>query len=241
MFNESVLNAVQAELGFVTGSAAEGVEMLHGPALAAPEMARVLLERVGRSLKTDKLSVAASQFTKRYCRSLTAVLYEFSVAGIARSAALRNISILFPGEFPPAVHCSGRTAPVTDAAREALRELTLIRLFAHNWNPVFRTLHEVTGVREELFWENGSVYLHYFYRKWIDEAEDPSVRARLEEDYRYIHREAPPELFGELQCFNPFHRTGKPVRSMCCLRYMLPGAACCKGCPITHGNTGSDH
>jgi len=222
------------ELGYYTApDDVKAQDRLHGPMLAAAEHVPTLLERVADMLRVDKPAVAASQFTKWYCRSLVGVLYEFSVLGIARSASLRDVTLLFPGEPPFAVHCGGRAAPALDpAARESLRELTVIRLFAHNWNLVFKSLHAATGVREDLLWENGSMYVHHFYRKWIEEAPDPESRARIEDDYQYVRQEAPPELFGELQCFNPFLYTGKAVRRMCCLRYHLPDGRYCKGCPV---------
>ncbi|TLS51526.1 hypothetical protein FE782_14610 [Paenibacillus antri] len=229
---------VQRQLGFYTEEP-EGVsDRLPGPMLASPEQVKSLVDRVAGMLGTDKPTVAASQFTKWYCRSLISVLYEFSVLGIARSASLRDIAVLFPGEPPFAVLCGGRTARVTDdASRESLRELTVIRLFAHNWNLVFKSLHAQTGVREDLLWENGSMYLNHFYRLWITEAEDEALRERLEDDYLYIQREAPPELYGELQCFNPFAWTGKPIRRKCCLRYHLPDGNYCKGCPVSHAKS----
>jgi ferric iron reductase protein FhuF len=213
------------------------VDRMHGLTLTSPESVQLLLSRVAAALQVEKPAVAASQFTKWYCRSLTAVWYEFSVEGMARSASLRDISVLFPGEPPFAVGCGGRAIGVPDDdSRESLRDLTIIRLFAHNWSLVFKSLAAVTGVREDLLWENGAVYLHYFYREWIREASDPRIKARLEEDYQYIVHDAPPELFGELQCFNPFQWTGKPVRSTCCLRYHLPDGKYCKGCPISNAN-----
>jgi ferric iron reductase protein FhuF len=228
--------SVQRQLNYATdeyyGSA---VDKLPGLTLTSPDSVKALLERVAATLQVDKPAVAASQFTKWYCRSLTAVLYEFSVEGIARAASLRDISVLFPGEPPFAVWCGGRAIPVPDdEARGSLRDLTVIRLFAHNWNLVFKSLSAATGVREELLWENGAVYIHHFYRTWIEETADPVIRARLEDDYRYIMQEAPPELFGELQCFNPFQWTGKPVRNTCCLRYHLPDGKYCRGCPISN-------
>jgi ferric iron reductase protein FhuF len=220
--------------GFWTSDVPEDIERLSGPMLTSPSQAEAMLDRFCRVLRTEKRSIAASQFTKWYCRSSMAVLYDFSINGIARSASLRDISVLFPGEPLIAVSCSGRAVPVTEAARESLRELTVIRLFAHNWNLVFKTLYQLTGLREDLMWENGSMYLHFFYREWIKNAAEPDLRARLEEDYSFIREEAPPELYGELQCFNPFQWTGKPVRSTCCLRCHLPEGNYCKGCP--HSN-----
>ena len=113
-----------------------------------------------------------------------------------------------------------------------MRELTVIRLFAHNWNLVFKSFHALTGIREDLLWENGTMYLNHFYRTWIQEAADEAIRERLEDDYRFIQRDAPPELYGELQCFNPFQWTGKETRGTCCLRYHLPDGNYCKGCPL---------
>ncbi len=230
--------ALHRQLGFHTTDPNPAWDRLPGPTLASPEGVRSLLERVGTLLGTEKPAVAASQFAKWYCRSLVSVLHEFSVLGIARTASLRDVTVLFPGDPPFAILCGGRATPVADdAARESLRELTVIRLFAHNWNLVFKTLREATGIREDLLWENGSMYLNHFYRLWIEEAGDAALRERLEDDYRYIQKEAPPELYGELQCFNPFAWTGKPVRRTCCLRYHLPDGGYCKGCPISHAET----
>src|SRR5690606_34692819 len=101
-------------LGFLTEEPAIGLERVYGPTLTSPEEAKMLLDRVGGLLQTDKPAVAASQFTKWYCRSMIAVLYEFSVLGIARSASLRDVSVLFPGEPPFAVYCGGRAVPVSE-------------------------------------------------------------------------------------------------------------------------------
>jgi len=226
--------SVRSLLGLSVDEPEDGTELVHGLTLTSPDAARRLIDRVGALLGTDKPAVAASQFTKWYCRALTAVLYEFSAEGAARAASLRDIAIAFPGgDAPIAVHCGGKTFPVdNDAAREPMRELTMIRLFAQNWNLVFKTLSAVSGVREDALWENGSMYVHYYYRQWIEEADSPGRRAALEDDYEYIVGRAAPELYGELQCFNPFLGTGKPVRSTCCLRYMLPDGNACKGCPV---------
>jgi ferric iron reductase protein FhuF len=232
---------IYQQLGFdISGAIPKtAVHRIHGPSLTTPESVRELLQQVGHILQVDKPAAAASQFTKWYCRSHCAVLYDLSVNNIARASSLRDITVMFTGEPPIAAHCSGRAIPITDnASRESLRELTVIKLFAHNWNLVFKSLSAVAGIREDVLWENGAVYLHYFYRTWIEETTDAKIRSRLEEDYRYIMQEAQPELFGELQCFNPFQWTGKPIRTYCCLRYHQPDGKTCRGCPIPNAKSG---
>jgi ferric iron reductase protein FhuF len=95
-------------------------------------------------------------------------------------------------------------------------------------------------------WENCVIYIHYFYQKWIREAEADD-KALLEDDYRYLIEQAAPDLFGVRREYgNPLQIQGTYVphpddpdewlriRKTCCLRNRLPNAAACSTCPQPH-------
>ncbi|WP_199624601.1 (2Fe-2S)-binding protein [Paenibacillus alkalitolerans] len=214
-----------------------GETAVRGSSLRTCDDWLLLLKSVAHRLECDKIPVAASQFTKWYCRALCGVLYSLSMEDRFVSASFDEISLLFPGEPPFAVGTSGASSrPDSVHSRSALRERTLRACFAGNFDIVFHSLTALTGIRSGILWENASMYIHYFYRTWIAETGDAARRRILQDDYDYIVKHAQPELFGAGHRVNPFIGTGNPVRNTCCLRYHLPDGRTCKGCPISVQN-----
>lgn len=227
--------SVPEELGLFIGSFPRGdAPKIRGLGLASSDkQVAELLSLVSALLDVNPPAAAASQFTKWYSRSLTGALYLLSVEQKAALLDLGSVVLSFPGSPRLAVFSETIPSSIQDAAsRQKHRDKVLHSLFARNLDVLFRIFSKKTGIRTAILWENAAVYIHYFYRNWLESLPNGEIRMRVTDDYEYIVRKAPPSLFGSEHSRNPFSETGGAVRSTCCLRNMLPDGNCCKGCPL---------
>ncbi|WP_274363027.1 IucA/IucC family C-terminal-domain containing protein [Paenibacillus thermotolerans] len=205
-------------------------------AFLTDEGARSILEVAERALNCGKPKVTASQFTKWYCRThCISFLHSLSVEDMPVRAALEDIELLFPGDPPFAINEKG-AAPLpsrASASRNEMRDAALHSLFAGNFSLVFNALIRLTGIRSDILWDNAAVYIHHFYRTWMEEASDDGRMRIIKEDYDYITQTAEAALFGDEYTVNPLFGSCAPFRNTCCLRVQIPGANKCKGCPLT--------
>jgi ferric iron reductase protein FhuF len=218
-----------SDWGFYESQQTSAEMVFEGRALKTPDEWLTMLRAAAAKLDAEQLAVAASQFTKWYCRCCIGILHSLSIEDRMSAAALEELTLLFPGK-PPFAVAANRPQPVALLPRPALRELVLSKLFADNFNIVFTAISRITHLRQSILWENAALYIHYFYRTSIERTEDAARRNVLQGDYDYILN-AEASLFGTNHHSNPFIGTGAALRNTCCLRYMLPGAAACKVCP----------
>lgn len=209
--------------------------IVEGTAFLTEEGARSILELAKRVLNCSKPKVAASQFTKWYCRAhCIHYLHSLSMKDLPVPAALEDIQLLFPGEPPFAINGKVVPTPIPlSASRNEMRDVAVQSLFAGNFNIVFNALIRLTGIRRDILWDNAAVYIHHFYRTWIEEASDEERKRIVKEDYEYITETAEAVLFGSQYNVNPLFGSCAPFRNTCCLRVQIPGANKCKGCPLT--------
>lgn len=126
--------------------------------------------------------------------------------------------------------------------RDAWRERMLHRLFAGNLSIVWDALRASSGVSSNVLWENLAVRIFSLYERRMHTLATTDIeRARIEDDFDYIVRRAPGEIFGLSR--NPltrFHlpftpQAGKPVRfrRTCCFYFRATRPPeYCTVCPL---------
>lgn len=192
------------------------------PRLLAEPQLSLFLGQVCQKLAAPSLEVAASLFSKYYARACCLPLYLWSRHGLMLPVRLTDIFLCLTDEAP-----KFSFLPPLEASPTGRVQL-LNALCLHNWQPFVSQLMLVTGLREQLLWENFFVYVRHYYEEWLGvEADNPVQQRRLREDYAaltYFFQAKllrAPEMEDSL-CF---------YRKTCCYRYQLPEGQCCKICP----------
>ncbi|UUZ90560.1 (2Fe-2S)-binding protein [Paenibacillus sp. P25] len=195
------------------------------------------LRLFGEGLGSNAFKATASVFTKYYAKKLCGVLYGMSVLNEGLSLPLHGLVLEF-GQAPDFSlrPVSPSLIPCPSGDRATWRKWILQSLFAENLTLLFEELARQTCVHRDILWENALVYIRHYYGVWTEEAASAEDRRRIADDYRYLTAEAEAGLFGiGSQPFAPYDTTlapgYKPMRKTCCMRYLLPEAACCKTCP----------
>lgn len=235
------LPGVSSSQRLISGSSLLQQDVLEQVFLDLPE-----IRKLGGEAQQSVLPAAkASQFSKYYCRTLCGTLFAMSVLQRAVHVELDAIAIGLDCERGPCVITSDALseAATSKLRRNEWRDAILHRLFARNIGPLIQALANYYHLSSILLWENCVIYIHYFYQKWIREAEDAD-KATVEDDYRYLIELAAPNLFGvRREQGNPLHIRGTYVphldnpdepfriRKTCCLRNRLPNASVCSTCP----------
>jgi len=184
-----------------------------------------LLEAEKKAMHAPTLAVAASMFSKRY-------------AYLAVSSSL-YLMTLYDGvyQFPPAACAfredrkieldqAGCSFVPLEGNRHEWREQVVHTLFTECVTPLFDVLNRISKLSSRILWENVAVRINSLYRSMMREAEEPSVKQRIREDYLYL-KQAAGEVFGAQQ--NPFQHSlnlddsllETSNRKTCCMYYQL--------------------
>jgi Uncharacterized Fe-S protein len=209
------------------------------------------LDWLGDYIGSPTRQATASTLVKRYAAiAVSPALYSMTVNNKGLMLELEHCLLETP-ELPEhnplgtklpylSVSSYGISLPAPDQRRN-WREHTVRELFAGHLTPLIRSLSEIARVSKMILWENALVRMVPLFKEAIDSAEDPTAAARIREDFRYIAREAPGELFGERR--NPLsalvESTGMDregdykhrLRRTCCLYYKV-SAEYCRQCPL---------
>jgi siderophore-iron reductase FhuF len=233
----------ESPIQLVSGSTLLQRDVLEQVYAALPEIRKFSDDEQQAVLPAAK----ASQFSKYYCRALCGALFAMSVLQRAVHVELDVIAIGLGSSFERGP-CVITSEAMSEAAapmphRNEWRDAILHSFFARNIGPLFQALTKHYHLSPILLWENSVIYIHYFYQKWIREAEDAD-KVTIEDDYRYLIERAAPDLFGvRRELGNPLQIKGTYVphpddpndslriRKTCCLRNRLPNALACSTCP----------
>lgn len=200
------------------------------------------LDRLGAHIGSPNRRVSASMLAKRYAHlAITPVLHGITwyQKGIRLSPddcvlVCRDYSSFSRemSKFPELMVRDLSIAVPEKGARTLWRETMLTELFAGHVTPLFRVLSEAGGVPMAILWENAAVRIAPLYEDELD-----AEQAR--DDYGYIARHAPADVFGqrkhpllpyleaETATAEAFAARG---RKTCCLYYEMAPEYCRK-CP----------
>ncbi|MFD0672088.1 IucA/IucC family C-terminal-domain containing protein [Cohnella sp. GCM10027633] len=206
------------------------------------------LERVNAIFEASTRTATASLFAKRYsCLTLASSLYAMGAYDIGMNVEIGNCHV--------ESHHQGRawlprlrledwaTTKPAEGDRERWRDDVLRGIFAGNLTRVWQSLAKAGPVSKAVLWENTAIYVFWLYESKFEEGLGDEAVARIRDDYDYIVRRAPGELFGETR--NPLTKFDGPMvvtsasekplrlRKTCCYYYQATDEPYdyCPSCP----------
>lgn len=215
--------------------------------LLEQDKVRDYLERLKEPLGAKKLPVSGSLLVKRYGLLASLVLYSMSMWNKLINVELDYVSLQSyeeNGMWLPKFHFC--PLEVSDMGIDRLKERTdyVKTLFKHHIDPIICSISSVAKISKDILWENVAVYIFWMYESIPLEQLSEGLKSRLIEDYQFIVKQAPGNVFGSYDK-NPLSQFDRPkvfhdelqkevrVRKTCCLYYATnDGAIRCHTCPI---------
>ncbi|MFC4303221.1 IucA/IucC family C-terminal-domain containing protein [Cohnella boryungensis] len=192
------------------------------------------LERVREVFEASTQTATASLFAKRYSFLIMASsLYAMSVfnKGLDYSIDNCHVESYYQGQawLPRVRLAEWQVSQPVAGEREAWRERIVRSIFAGNLAPTWQFLAKSVPISKAVLWENTAIYVFWLYENKFIEGIGKADKERVREDYDYLVRVAPGELFGETK--NPLARFDSPkqatraseqpirIRKTCCYYY----------------------
>jgi len=217
--------------------------------LTNPEVCKTYLKQAADVFQTTNLAAAASQFSKRYAYlTMSAGLYAMTMYDKGLDYSIENChmeSVYRDGSWLPEVRLvDWSVTKPTSENRERWRDRIVRSIYADNIAKVWRSMSEAAKIPIAILWENMAISVYWLYEKRMVEGATALQKERILEDYSYLVRHAPAELFGEKE--NPLIKFDSPKiitssselpirkRKTCCLLYKIPGRNddYCMTCPL---------
>ncbi|WP_332604923.1 IucA/IucC family C-terminal-domain containing protein [Acinetobacter sp. ESBL14] len=213
------------------------------------ERCEKLLFELTPVIHSPSIKITASLLSKRYAFLATASsLYAMTVFNKGIDFSADNCFLDF--SFEQRLWRS--KMPVKDLSyslphdhRAQWREDIVKKIFADNLAQVWQVFVDVSKVNPRILWENTAVRVFSLYEKRIQKINNCAVQRNLQEDFRYLLEQAPPEVFGLSD--NPLKRfnfkkirvveTDEEVRyrKSCCFYYKASDPVeYCSTCPLVH-------
>lgn len=218
--------------------------------LLDPGFCNTFLDELAVPLGAANTKITASLLSKRLAFLFTAgPLVAMTLFNQALDLSVENVILEFRHDQMwqsrlPLLRLQTKPFNIEQQAqdRDAWRERMLHRLFAGNLSIVWDALRASSGVSSNVLWENLAVRIFSLYERRMHILATTGIeRARIEDDFDYIVRRAPGEIFGLSR--NPltrFHlpftsQAGKPVRfrRTCCFYFRATQPPeYCAVCPL---------
>ncbi|WP_080832147.1 IucA/IucC family C-terminal-domain containing protein [Cohnella massiliensis] len=210
------------------------------------------LDWLGGYIGSPSRRVTASTLVKRYAYlAVSPALYAMSVYNKELMLRLEHCFLETyadpehnPGgtKLPHLRLADDRSTEPEPGRRDEWRERLVRELFAGHVAPMLRALAETARIPPVVLWENVVVRIVPLFEDALEQAGSRDAAGRIREDFRYLVREIPGELFGERR--NPLSGLVDPaglesgdgcrqrLRRTCCLYYEI-SAEYCRRCPLT--------
>lgn len=207
----------------LTSSFTEGNFISGEMLLSARNMEAILSERK-ETLQTQRSFVAASLFSKYYCRLLSGVCYGMTKYRLRLPVTLSSLQI---GVNPfLTIHISEQEIQPMGSLMINQEKTALIQsMIDQNLVPLFNHLITLTDLPIKVLWENAYLYIRAVYRKLLEQAEDPAQQEYIYRDYDEVCRLLAPYHQHITSLKEPTH-----IRKTCCFKYLLPAGKRCKTC-----------
>ncbi|WP_158738068.1 IucA/IucC family C-terminal-domain containing protein [Alteribacillus sp. YIM 98480] len=205
------------------------------------------LHHIMQVTQSPSLSVAASQFSKKYARLIVVpALSLMTIEDKALDVSIENCLLDMggsDGKWNPSLQFVNAAENCrTTGSRQSWRKQIIETLFAEHLNEIWKTLSSVSGVSMAVLWENTAVRTYSLYEKKLRKNATVLEQARIDEDFYFLIHEAPGKLFGAkrnpLQYFYTEKGSHSPtdnpvrVRHTCCFYYQTgAGGKYCGVCP----------
>jgi ferric iron reductase protein FhuF len=220
---------------------------LYFPAVDIYDEARFgcFINEYAKAIASPKLSVTGSLFVKRYSTLMVGAMYGFIHYDYGIDLSVHNVCLVLKDQnvYYRLMKTDEPEGLALVRDRSDKREQYVGHVLTENITPVFEHIIRHTGIDAATLWATLSYSLAYWKGVWVRNAKFPVLQEQIEEDYRYLVREARPEWFGATSrnpLIDNFHgiddpiHAGQPIllRHKCCLNYCLPGDdRYCYTCP----------
>lgn len=205
------------------------------------------LELLGGKIGSTNDKVTASIFIKRYAFLVVISLYAMTAWNKRLNVKVNNIVLVSNEQdemwLPSFQFADLSFAEANPVNREEWRRETLKLLFAENLFPVMDRLMKTTKISKYILWENIAVYIFWLYENVFKDLEDDTIKNQAVEDFNFIIKQAPGELFGGYNqnplaryftnpIFIPEYNKEVRVRKTCCFSCELTKhSKRCNTCP----------
>lgn len=215
----------------------DGARALPAAALLTGPALEETLRAYAKDLGTDRLAVAASAWSKDHAKAVLpgpVAAWVFEHLGV--DASPERVHLHLERHTPRALRL---LEPERSVAGPLGRDLLVDSLFGAHLAPLYRRLHEVSGIGLHVLWGNAGNLLAYFFDRFAESIPDnPRViilREALLERHEVSWAEKPNPLSDPVW-YETLDLAAGPtrvqVRRTCCLRHALPETSACTSCPI---------
>lgn len=221
------------------------VRSVAGSDLRDAQACRAFLERVMPLTGAPDLAIAASLFAKRVAFLASGnVLYAMSVFDKGLPLSLNTTRLEYAhdnGLWTSSLPVDVITTSYAPGSRDAWREGIVSALFKAFFAPLWQSLSQVSGLPEQILWENTAVRVYSLYQGRM-EGLNAEQEMRQQADFDWLLEEADPALFG--LPWNPLKRFRRPLqkdakgkmvrfRRTCCFYYKaVQPVEYCHNCPL---------
>ncbi|RJS94401.1 IucA/IucC family C-terminal-domain containing protein [Salinisphaera sp. Q1T1-3] len=236
----------------LTEAARADARSIEARALHDHRACRGVLDRLAPMIGTTDVRVAASLWSKRLAFLATGCgLYALSVCDRGLDLSPANCVIEYArrndrwtAALPLHVTRAERWAP---GDRLRARQRLVEMLFGGLLAPLWRVLHETSGVSLRMLWENAAVRVYSLYDRRFANPATPEIARRCDADFRFL-LDLSPAVFG--LDYNPLARFRRPrvadragrrvrFRRTCCLYYLATRPPeYCAACPLVDPKRG---
>ncbi|MBO8156914.1 MAG: hypothetical protein H0Z32_10670 [Bacillaceae bacterium] len=214
--------------------------VIQGDHLLDQSKIEALLKDVQEQLKLSKLLAAGSLFGARYGQIAGISLFLLSCHQCMYDLSLRNQTIQYDGKMIQFMF-HGDCQSLEHLGIQEQRERVFRHLLEDHLTPVFQSVSRVTRIPLQTLWSHTSFLLHFIKNRILNHIDDVSIKSRVEEDFRFLIKGAPPHWFGmkknpldiEFKEIPDLFEEGKKSiqRHRCCLKYLSEGGRYCYTCP----------
>lgn len=221
-------------------------------ALCDVQRCRSILDRLGPIIGSPSRAITASLLGKRIAFLVTgASLYAMSRYDQGLDCSIGNCVTDYThqnGVWQSRMVLKNlKTHLPTPGCRDNWRDTIIHSVFAGHLALLWETFQAASGIAPRILWENTAVRVYSLYERRLAKTDDENDRTRALEDFDYLTRSAPSDLFGVSA--NPirryyFERTSLPgtvgspaqkirFRKTCCLYFKATvPAEYCSTCPL---------
>lgn len=215
--------------------------------LADPVNMKRLLDAYAPLIRALEPAAAAAYFCGWLGGPALALQYLMSAANTALDLSLANITVQLHPEnryhrFSFRINrWVEQRAPEGEAERTAWRNSSLAGFYGGTVRPLVEAASSASGTPLGLLWGQIPTRFFYFMDRMLAETDQPMIRQRWIDDYRYLCKELDAFLFGlkknpfdvKVRMIEDLQDSGKqiPMKNACCLYYRTEGGEYCYACP----------
>lgn len=218
--------------------------------LTEKEEADFFANYYSKILKASDLSPAGTYFSSWIRQLAMALQYSISVLNKSLDLSLSRLTFqIYPREGGKIAYSCAfniddyvmEKAPEDVQERKAWLSKTFAQFYGKTVLPLFQSISEAAQIDIRQLWGQLPTGMERLYDQWMNTIEDEAIRTRIVEDYLFLRKELPGEIFGlkrnpldvSFRMIEHYKPDEPPLRMKhaCCLYYKTEGAKFCYTCP----------